>query len=501
MKFKRLFQSLVMFSLVFSSFGVSASTNSPSTVGDAIVINRSLSIWEGTYIGFVSSSVFEKWSLDLTEAHDFTVSVSTIAGDLVPLLTLQDSNGNEITHGTGSLTTSQPAGSYFIQTQPESGSGFYVLTLRQVVVVNVQPSVSTSVNPGSVNVNESATVTVSLNNVPAEGYTSAEFTCTYDPALLADSNIVVGNLFGADVAAAINDAHNGSFIVAIAGSNGNKATTSGPVFTFTVTGLQAGQASIECAARVSKGDNVLTSIPSTGTSLTVVGLPPSPTFTATPEVSPTVTSTPDGSATATSTPDGSATATSTPDGSATATSTPDGSATATSTPDGSATATFTVTPDVSPTPTFTSTPEASPTPLPVGAVNGQVNASKPVTISLYNADTSLAATMNANPDGTFNLEALPGDYTIIATASGFLSAQGSVTVTSGAASTMPTISLLAGDIDNNGVIDQYDAMTIGMSYNTADPASADLNNDGVINVLDLELLAQNYRQTGPTAWQ
>jgi len=109
--------------------------------------------------------------------------------------------------------------------------------------------------------------------------------------------------------------------------------------------------------------------------------------------------------------------------------------------------------------------------------------------------------MNANPDGTFNLEALPGDYTIIATASGFLSAQGSVTVTSGAASTMPTISLLAGDIDNNGVIDQYDAMTIGMSYNTADPASADLNNDGVINVLDLELLAQNYRQTGPTAWQ
>jgi dockerin type I repeat protein len=66
---------------------------------------------------------------------------------------------------------------------------------------------------------------------------------------------------------------------------------------------------------------------------------------------------------------------------------------------------------------------------------------------------------------------------------------------------MPTISLLAGDIDGNNVIDQFDAMTIGMSYNTAVPAAADLNNDGVINVLDLELLALNYRETGPVAWQ
>ena len=62
---------------------------------------------------------------------------------------------------------------------------------------------------------------------------------------------------------------------------------------------------------------------------------------------------------------------------------------------------------------------------------------------------------------------------------------------------MPTISLLAGDIDNNDVIDQFDAMTIGMNYNSTTPTAADLNNDGVINVLDLELLAGNYRETGP----
>jgi hypothetical protein len=66
---------------------------------------------------------------------------------------------------------------------------------------------------------------------------------------------------------------------------------------------------------------------------------------------------------------------------------------------------------------------------------------------------------------------------------------------------MPTISLPAGDIDNNNVIDQFDALTIGINYNTAIPSAADLNNDGIINVLDLELLARSYRKTGSLVWQ
>jgi hypothetical protein len=173
----------------------------------------------------------------------------------------------------------------------------------------------------------------------------------------------------------------------------------------------------------------------------------------------------------------------------------------TPTPLESPTPTFTFTPEVSPTPTFTFTPEASPTPIPVGAVNGQVLASKPVNVVLYDAGNIVVASVAANPDGTFNLQAPAGTYTIVATASGFLSAQGSVTIAGGSASTMPTINLLAGDIDNNNVIDQFDAMTIGMSYNVAEPVAADLNSDGVINVLDLELLARNYRDTGPVAWE
>jgi hypothetical protein len=139
--------------------------------------------------------------------------------------------------------------------------------------------------------------------------------------------------------------------------------------------------------------------------------------------------------------------------------------------------------------------------LPDGTITGKVVASKPVTVSLYSTGNVLVTSVIANPDGTFSLTAPAGTYTIAATASGFLSAEGSATIVGGGTSSKPDITLLAGDIDGNDVIDQFDALTIGMNYNGTTPAAADLNNDGVINVLDLELLAANYRKTGPTVWE
>ena len=494
MKSKRLFQILVLFALLFSPLGGSRSVMAGADslpLQDPIVIVRNLNIWDATFIGFVSASIHEKWSLELTEPHNFEVKASTVAGDLVPHLILLDSNGVELARGTGSLTTTQPAGSYFIQVQPESGGGFYFLTLRDVA--NTLPSVSTFVNPTSLNVGQTATVTVNLNNVPAEGYTSAEFTCTYNASLVEVSNIVVTNLFGADPATAITSPQAGSFIVAIAGSNGSKATTSGAAFTFNVLGLQAGQTAIECTVRVSQGNNVLTTLPSTAASLTINGGGPTPTFPSTPAESPTVTSTLAPGETPT------ATLTSAPAGSPTPTFT--------SPPVESPTPTLTSTPVESPTPsftplpTFTSTPVASPTPLPDGFVTGRVISSKIATVGLYDSDGVLVISAPTANEGSFQLSAPAGTYTVKAAASGFLSAQGSVTIVAGNATTKPTISLLAGDIDGNNVIDQFDALTIGMSYNTSTPAAADLNNDGIINVLDLELLAQNYRETGPVVWE
>ena len=54
------------------------------------------------------------------------------------------------------------------------------------------------INPTSVEVGETAMVSVRLDNVPAQGYTSGEFTCTYDSAKVEVSDILVADLFGAD---------------------------------------------------------------------------------------------------------------------------------------------------------------------------------------------------------------------------------------------------------------------------------------------------------------
>lgn len=509
MKSKRLIQILVVFVLMFSTMGGSqsalASTNS-APQAEAMVIDRNLNFWDATYIGFVNASVHEKWHFDFTATHTFVMTVTPITGtsDLVPLLILANASGTELARGTTTLTSTQSAGNYTLQIQPSSGSGFYVLTLREILQTN--PSVVTTISPASVNVGQVAVATVTLNNVPPEGYTSAEFTCTYNPSLV-DVGLppVATSLFGADPVTAVNETQAGSFIFAIAGSNGNKATTSGAAFSFSVTGLVAGQSPIECTARVSKGDNILTALPSTGTSLTVTGTGPTATFTSTPltpVVSPTATSLTPVSPTATSlTPVNTATptATSLTPVSPTATSLTPVSPTATSlTPSNTPTITATFTPTITLTPVVS--PTFTATPLPNGTVTGTVLASKPVTVGLYDGSNTLVTSALAGNDGTFSLSAAAGTYTIRATASGYLTAQGSVTITSGNNTSKPSVTLRAGDIDGNNVIDQFDAMTIGMSYNTASPAAADLNNDNVINVLDLELLAQNYRQTGPTTW-
>jgi hypothetical protein len=148
-------------------------------------------------------------------------------------------------------------------------------------------------------------------------------------------------------------------------------------------------------------------------------------------------------------------------------------------------------------------PTISPTstPSPNGSLSGQVIASKPVTLSLLDASGVEITSVVANPDGTFTLTPLAGDYTLIASASGFLSHQGSANITAGNTTVLPATSLLAGDVDGNNVIDQFDALTIGMSYTSSTPDSADLNSDSIIDFLDLELLAENYREMGPSSWE
>ncbi|MBI3164455.1 MAG: right-handed parallel beta-helix repeat-containing protein [Anaerolineales bacterium] len=279
-------------------------------------------------------------------------------------------------------------------------------------------SVLTSIDRDTLLVGESGLASVSLNGLPSEGITGVEFTCSYAPDQVSAGNVQIGGIFGDDPASAYNNSQTGSFIYAVAASNGRVINTNGVAFTFSVTGLQSGSSSVECQAKISRANYSLESIASIPDSLTVA---------------------------------------------------------------------------------LFSEPTA--TPLPAPMLTGQVIAMKPVTISLFNPDMTLAATAMANPDGSFNLIAPAGSFIVVASAEGHLSAQTNVTLLDGATTTIDPITLPAGDIDNNNVIDQYDALTVGMNYNVAASLPADLSNDGLINVKDLEMLAENYRMAGLLTWQ
>jgi len=453
---------------------------------------------------------------------------------------------------------------------------------------------STTSDKTTIDIGEKALITVRLNNVPAEGYTSAEVTCTYPSDIILAGNIVVGSLFGEDPAIAINDPQNGAFIVAIAGSHGNKATTSGILFTFNVTGLQAGQASIVCKTRVSSGNNILVELPSVGTTLSVLGSDSTPTNTppmpsTTPTATPTVPNDdwftyrnlhygflfrypPQGQFVDGATnnyarlnlPFTSGTNLSEKYLEMMVVETTDicqsplsSSSILTSSEtivingltflkqtggDGAAGSLYQweaysvskngicVSLDFilhslnpgnfeNPPPVFDYNVESavflqvaetftwldiSPTETLVpneATLFGKVVTNKTYLVGLYDASQNQVAANSYEAGDSFTFVLPPGSYTIVVQAEGYLEALGSFTLNPGATLTLPDLILPAGDIDANHVIDQFDAITIGMNYNLAAPPAADLNNDGTINVLDLELLAGNYRKTGPVSWE
>ncbi len=89
---------------------------------------------------------------------------------------------------------------------------------------------------------------------------------------------------------------------------------------------------------------------------------------------------------------------------------------------------------------------------------------------------------------------------------GYLSAQATVQLQLGSidhseALNLGAITLLAGDINGDDVIDIFDLAYLATRYDSAD-SGADLNADGIVNIFDLALVATNYGQQGPlTNWQ
>ena len=106
-------------------------------------------------------------------------------------------------------------------------------------------------------------------------------------------------------------------------------------------------------------------------------------------------------------------------------------------------------------------------------------------------------------DGFYTLPALPiGTYTITVEMARYLDAERVITLIWGA-NDIPSVRLLAGDANDDDVVDIVDVSIIGGKYDsTVNPLTerADVNADGYVDIVDIVLAAGNYAGASPVNW-
>ena len=123
-----------------------------------------------------------------------------------------------------------------------------------------------------------------------------------------------------------------------------------------------------------------------------------------------------------------------------------------------------------------------------------------VTVALKT--TAYSATTDA--DGHFTLTGIPaGTYILVVSTPGYLTREiGNVVVAATPiqiSTAITPIELMAGDTNNDTLINLTDLQAILTSYNSVGAAAAiDFNGDGLINLSDLQVVLTNYNKTSAT---
>lgn len=126
-------------------------------VPDLQTVTRGILDWNINYEGSVDPYRRERWTLMLIEDAKFEVNVTSQTAGLVPVIVLLDLSETEITRANGTLSSTQPAGFYYVEIQSEAGTGYYN------VIATKQESGGATVTP-SPTITETPTVTITPIN-------------------------------------------------------------------------------------------------------------------------------------------------------------------------------------------------------------------------------------------------------------------------------------------------------------------------------------------------
>jgi hypothetical protein len=109
-------------------------------------------------------------------------------------------------------------------------------------------------------------------------------------------------------------------------------------------------------------------------------------------------------------------------------------------------------------------------------------------------------------DGVYLVTGVPaGTQTIVVRRQSYLRTWRLVSVAAGQTTGVPDVTLLGGDVNGDDLIGQYDAMSIGVAWNTTPgspdwSASADITGDGAVNLLDIVAVQYNWGRQAPGPW-
>jgi hypothetical protein len=154
-----------------------------------------------------------------------------------------------------------------------------------------------------------------------------------------------------------------------------------------------------------------------------------------------------------------------------------------------------------PMPTASSTPTPLPTPTRTpnygtgtGTIEGNVQLQGRTDHSGAAVSAGGETTLSA-VDGSFRIEGVAaGAQRVDAAMAGYLRSQlPGLLVYEGQVTLAPTLQLLAGDINGDGVVNLFDLVAVSSRYGMQGPAYAeDINGDHEVNLFDLVLVSANY---------